>query len=157
MPGSGLHATEGHRGGRHRLPKQLACGYARFAGIPIVPQYRDVMSRLMPSLVGTACGSNNGGQVDVTTPEPALAPAGPNARTIGYTCARSSGNTILVELQNLDELAGLVNAINLCEFDGGLDEITVEVLCPKGTRTITVLTVGGKVTDRAVMDACEQT
>lgn len=107
-------------------------------------------------LVGAACGSDSGLEGGVRASEPASAPASPNARTINYKCAGSSDNTILVELQNLDELAALVNGINLCEFDGGLDEIKVEVPCPQGIRTITVRAVEDKVSDQAVIDACDQ-
>ncbi len=107
-------------------------------------------------LVGAACGSDGGREGIVQASEPADAPASPNARTISYECAESSGNTILVELQNLDDLAALVNGINLCEFDGGLDEITVEVPCPQGMRAITVRSFEGRVTDQAVVDACAQ-
>ncbi len=129
----------------------------------MVLRYSDAVTHLGPSLVlaavvliGAACGSGSGVESSTRAPEPASVPASPGARTIGYECAESSGNTILVELRKLHELADIVNGIDLCEFDGGLDEIRVEVPCPQGTRTITVRALDGQVSDQAVMDACDQ-
>ncbi len=78
-----------------------------------------------------------------------------DARTVAYRCLDGSSNTIVVEMGSSDELAGVLNGIDLCEFDGGLIEVEMEVPCSQGLRTITVPVNDNTVTEQSVIDACE--
>ena len=93
----------------------------------------------------TACG---GGAHPGLQPEvPALAPHGPTAHQVSYRCVHGRTARISVSLPNPRRLAEVINAINVCEYDGGLAEIQIEIACDAATATrhVRVVAVNGKL------------
>jgi hypothetical protein len=112
-----------------------------------------ILATLIASLVA-GCSNDGARSGSIRPSEPAQVPSGPNARTITYSCVEGSSSTITVDLPSVDQLADLINGINVCEFDGGLVEISVEAPCPQGVRTVSVTAEGNRLTNQAVIDAC---
>lgn len=56
------------------------------------------------------------------------------------------------DIEAIDEF---VNTIDLCEFIGGLAEISFIAPCPSGDRQVTVAASAGEVPDIATLDLCE--
>lgn len=115
--------------------------------------HNSVLLTLIASLV-VGCSSSGAGSGTTQPSEPAQVPTGPDARTVTYSCVEGSGGAITVELPSAAQLADLINGIDVCEFDGGLVEISVEVACPEGVRTISVIAEANKLSNQAVIDAC---
>lgn len=56
---------------------------------------------------------------------------------------------------DIEEIDDIVNTLDLCEFIGGLAEISFVAPCPSGDREVTVQAVNGGLPDIATLDLCE--
>ena len=56
------------------------------------------------------------------------------------------------DIEQIDEF---VNTIDLCEFRGGLAQISFVAPCASGPREIVVTAVEGELPDLATLDLCE--
>lgn len=107
---------------------------------------------LVSSVAG--CGGSGGVTSGSQPSVSAQPPSGPNARTVSYSCADNTTGTIAIDVPSSDQLADVVNAVNVCEFNGGLVDISVKLPCQQGDRMISVAAEGNKLSNQAVTDAC---
>ncbi len=83
-----------------------------------------------------------------TTPEEATI-------IIDYVCDDGDTGSAEFSTDDIEEIDDFVNATDLCEFKGGLIEISFTAPCPSGDREVTVMAIDGAVPDIATLDLCE--
>jgi hypothetical protein len=65
---------------------------------------------------------------------------------VDYRCVQGRHDTITVDIPDLHRLAGVLNPIDVCEFDGGLAEVTLTVTCRNGSPArLSLRAVDGKL------------
>ena len=74
---------------------------------------------------------------------------------IDYVCGDGDTGSAEFSTDDIEEIDDFVNATDLCEFKGGLVEISFTAPCPSGDREITVIAIDGAVPDIATLDLCE--
>ncbi|MDH3292838.1 MAG: hypothetical protein OER95_00790 [Acidimicrobiia bacterium] len=72
-----------------------------------------------------------------------------------YACGNGETGSTDVPTDDIEEIDDIVNTIDLCEFRGGLTEISFTAPCPSGDRDVTVPATEGAVPDIATLDLCE--
>ncbi len=112
-------------------------------------------SSVLPSAPSTLPGSTT----PPTTAEPTTgkSPAVPAVLSIAidYSCDDGSNGSAEVPTGDLELIDDTVNTIDLCEFRGGLAEISFVASCPSGDRPVTVPATDGGLPDLATLDLCE--
>ena len=74
---------------------------------------------------------------------------------IDYVCGDGDTGSAEFSTDDIEEIDDFVNATDLCEFKGGLVEISFTAPCPSGDREVTVIAIDGAVPDIATLDLCE--
>lgn len=74
---------------------------------------------------------------------------------IAYLCGDGDTGSAEFSTDDIEEIDDFVNATDLCEFKGGLIEISFTAPCPSGDRDVTVAATDGAVPDIATLDLCE--
>jgi hypothetical protein len=112
---------------------------------------------VLPSAPSTSPGSTT----PPTTAEPTTgkSPAVPAVLSIAidYSCGDGSTGSADVPTGDLELIDDTVNTIYLCEFRGGLAEISFVASCPSGDRPVTVPASDAGLSDLATLDLCETT
>jgi hypothetical protein len=92
----------------------------------------------------TACGGSS--SAPTASAAPALQPSGGSARSIDYRCVHGRLGAIALSVPDLRKLAESLNPVNVCEYDGGLAEVTLTVNCDNGSPArVSLRAVGGKL------------
>lgn len=79
----------------------------------------------------------------------------PDAIAITFTCGNGETGSTDVPTGDIEQIDDVVNTIDLCEFRGGLTEISFTAPCPSGDRAVTVSASDGALPDIATLDLCE--
>ena len=115
----------------------------------------------VPALLALSCAfavAGCGGSTAERTSDatPAIAPSGPSAHDIAYTCRAGRQGSILVSLPDPRQLADVLNPIDVCEYDGGLADVRLMVACaPGGPRTeARIRAVDGRLTASTARTIC---
>ena len=74
---------------------------------------------------------------------------------VDYVCGDGDTGSAEFSTDDIEEIDDLVNSTDLCEFKGGLIEISFTAPCPSGDREVTVMAIDGAVPDIATLDLCE--
>lgn len=72
-----------------------------------------------------------------------------------FVCGNGETGSSDVPTDDIEQIDDIVNTIDLCEFRGGLTEISFTAPCPSGDRDVTVPATDGAVPDIATLDLCE--
>jgi hypothetical protein len=114
--------------------------------------------------VGTTSTENSLPPLDSTTTGPPGPPPPsestttiPDSISVAYVCGNGEDGSAEIPAGDLEVVDDAVNTIDLCEFRGGLAEISLTAPCPSGDRDVTVPAVDGAVPDFATLDLCEDT
>lgn len=109
------------------------------------------------STTTTTVGSTSSTQPTTASTAPATSQSATTEPmiTIGYLCGDGDTGSTDVATGDIEEIDDIINTIDLCEFKGGLTEISFTAPCPSGDREVTVVTVDGAVPDIATLDLCE--
>lgn len=59
-------------------------------------------------------------------------PTGPSAHTIDYTCRSGQQSSIVLTLPDPRLLADVLNPIDVCQYDDGLVEVSLQARCSAG-------------------------
>ena len=111
---------------------------------------RRVWVVLVLAVVGLAACESAG---PAGSPEAAIPPSGPSAQTVEYVCADGDGS-ILVDIPDLERIGDVLNPIDVCEFDGGVETIVFEVVCTAAARRVTVQAIDGDVPNQSLDQLC---
>lgn len=100
------------------------------------------------------CGGSSRQSHD--TPAPAQAPSGAAATVVQYHCHAGRRDAITVTLPDPRRLAEVLNPINVCEYDGGLEDVSLSVGCAMGAapKQVRIVAVDGKLPTSAGSATC---
>src|SRR5690348_2898104 len=80
--------------------------------------------------LSSACGGSSAAPSNAANP--AARPSGASAHAVRYHCHAGRRDTIVVSLPDPRRVAEVLNPINVCEYDGGLADVTLGVVCSEG-------------------------
>ena len=107
------------------------------------------VSLLLAACGGSGSGSPEGPAADpgagTTSAAPAGAPGGATAREVAYRCASGRRATVVVDVPDPADLAGLLNRMQPCEYDGGFESGSVQLSCGSGRYVVRLAGRGGLV------------
>jgi hypothetical protein len=84
----------------------------------------------------------------------AAAPEGPTAREVAYRCASGRAATVVVAVPDPADLAGVLNRIDQCEYDGGFRSGTVSLPCASGPLVVHLAGREGRVVQPSPDSLC---
>lgn len=118
---------------------------------------RALLAGCAVSCVVAAAGCGGSSSARTGDAGPALRPSGPAAQLVRYQCVAGRRGTISVELPNPRRLAEVLNPINVCEFDGGLAEVSVALRCSLSApeKKVRIVAVQGQLPASAAQAGCD--
>jgi hypothetical protein len=85
---------------------------------------------------------------------PALPPTGTTARTVSYRCVSGRAGTLAVDVPDLGDLTDRLNRIRPCEYDHGLERVTLVVTCRSGPVVVHLMDEAGRLAQPADNALC---
>ena len=112
-------------------------------------------------LLVAACGASEPGVSGAPEPAasgaataPAAAPEGQTAREVAYRCGSGRAATVVVAVPDPADLAGVLNQIDPCEYDGGFRSGTVSLPCASGSLVVQLAGREGRVVQPSTDSLC---
>jgi hypothetical protein len=101
-------------------------------------RWNGVLAACLAVGLTVGCSGDNPAGPDDRAPEPALKPTGKEAREVSYLCTSGRSQIILVNIPDARRLAEVLNPLDLCEFDGDLQEVSLLIGCDSGAPPVPV-------------------
>jgi hypothetical protein len=83
--------------------------------------------------------------IEDTSAAPAVPPTGTTARNVSYRCSSGREGTIVVDIPDLGRLADRLNRIRPCEYDQGVSQATLTVMCRASPLVVQLTVAGGNL------------